>query len=102
MRIVIYYKYKMLEKAERGERMKGMNEIRMAVKAYEKEYNKSGNDYGHSFSVKLWEKGSERRAYINRTNGRNNKTIGWVDLETLEIHDVSSWQLEEKLQEALS
>ena len=82
--------------------MKGMNEIRMAVKAYETELNQEGNRFNHAFSVKLWEKGSERRAYINRTNGRNNKTVGWINLVTMEINDVSDWKLEEKLETALA
>jgi hypothetical protein len=82
--------------------MKGMNEIRMAVKAYCEEEYAEDNRFNHTFSVQLWEKGGERRAYINRTNGRNNKCVGWVDLDTLKLHDFSDWKLEEKIQAALA
>jgi len=59
------------------------------------------NRFNHVWSAKLWEKGDKKRIYINRTNGRNNRDAGWIDLVTLEIHDVNDWEFVEKLQEAL-
>jgi len=80
--------------------MKGINNIRVAVKQHNEE-NKD-NKFRHVWSVNLWEKNGMRRAYINRTNGRNNKTVGWVDLNTLKLHDFSDWELEEKVKNELT
>ena len=41
------------------------------------------NNFSHVYSANLWEKYGKKRIYINRTNGRNQKTVGFIENNTL-------------------
>ena len=37
------------------------------------------NNMNHTYSAIRWEKYGKKRIYINRTNGRNQKTVGFIE-----------------------
>ena len=37
------------------------------------------NNFSHVYSANLWEKYGKKRIYLNRTNGRNQKTVGFIE-----------------------
>ena len=51
--------------------------------------NKEDSKFDHKYSVSRWQKHGKDRLYINRTNGRNDKSMGYVDLENIDFSNLS-------------
>ena len=54
------------------------------IKKIQKECeNEPENKFGHQYSANRWEKHGKDRLYINRTNGRNRTSKGYIDLNNI-------------------
>jgi len=58
------------------------------------------NKFKHQWSASRWEKHGKDRLYINRTNGRNRSSQGYIDLNDIsnEHLDMTNLQLESKVE----
>ena len=50
--------------------------------------NEPENKFHHQWEANRWEKYGKDRLYINRTNGRNNKSQGFVNLNDISADDL--------------
>jgi hypothetical protein len=77
-----------------------MTKLTNSLNIIEAKINKlyEGNRFGHKYSLKLWKKNGMKRIYINKTNGRNNNSEGYIDLNSKELN-INDWKIEDIIKE---
>ena len=63
-------------------------EIIKGIKHLCREENKKDSKFNHTYSCNRWQEHGKDRLYINRSNGRNDKTMGYIDLNNIDFSNL--------------
>ena len=64
-------------------------EIILKAKEITRKKNNKDSKFNHKYSADRWEKHGKDRLYINRTNGRNRDSKGYIDLENIDFSNLN-------------